>query len=34
MYKLLYLVRTEADFERVIALAIAGKDKFKQALKK
>lgn len=30
MYKLLYLIRTEADFERVVALAIAGKDKFKQ----
>ncbi|MBZ9577544.1 hypothetical protein KJA13_00690 [Patescibacteria group bacterium] len=30
MYKLLYLVRAEADFERVVALAIAGKDKFKQ----
>jgi hypothetical protein len=31
MYKLLYLVRSEADFERVVALAITGKDKFKQA---
>jgi len=31
MYKLLYLVKTEADFERVVALAIAGKDKFKQS---
>ncbi|GAI33041.1 unnamed protein product, partial [marine sediment metagenome] len=30
MYKLLYLVRGEPDFERVVALAIAGKDKFKQ----
>lgn len=30
MYRLLYLVRTEADFERVAAIAIAGKDKFKQ----
>lgn len=31
MYKLLYLVRSEADFERVVALAISGKNKFKQA---
>jgi len=31
MYKLLYLVRTEPDFERVNTLAIAGKDKFKQS---
>ncbi len=31
MYKILYLVRAEADFERVVTLAIAGKDKFKQA---
>ncbi len=30
MYKLLYLIRAEADFERVVALAIAGKNKFKQ----
>lgn len=30
MHKLLYLVRAEADFERVVALAIAGKDKFRQ----
>jgi len=27
---ILYLVRTEADFERVVALAIAGKNKYKQ----
>ena len=30
MYKLLYLVRAEADFERVVALAIAGKGRFEQ----
>ena len=30
MHKLLYLVRAEADFERVVALAIAGKDRFRQ----
>ena len=30
MYSILYLVRAEADFERVVALAITGKDKFKQ----
>ena len=28
--KILYLIRAEADFERVVALAIAGKDKFRQ----
>ena len=28
--KLLYLVRSEADFERVVCLAIAGKEKFDQ----
>lgn len=30
MHNILYLVRAEADFERIVALAIAGKDKFKQ----
>lgn len=30
MYKLLYLVRAEADFERVLALAITGKNRFDQ----
>lgn len=30
MHKLLYLIRAEADFERVVALAISGKDQFKQ----
>lgn len=31
MYKFLYLVRAEADFERVVALAIADKEKFRQS---
>lgn len=30
MHKLLYLIRAEPDFERVVALAISGKDQFKQ----
>ena len=30
MQKLLYIVRTEADFERVVCLAIAGKEKYEQ----
>lgn len=30
MHKLLYLIRAESDFERVVALAISGKDQFKQ----
>ena len=29
--KLLYLIRAEGDFERVVALAIAGKDKYEQS---
>ena len=30
MKKILYIVRTEADFERVVCLAIAGKEKYDQ----
>ena len=30
MERILYLIRTEADFERVVALAIGGKRKYKQ----
>ena len=30
MKKLLYIIRTEADFERVVCLGIAGKDKYEQ----
>lgn len=30
MQKLLYIIRTDADFERIVCLAIAGKEKFDQ----
>ena len=30
MKKMLYIIRTEADFERVVCLAIAGKEKYDQ----
>ena len=30
MKKILYIIRTEADFERIVCLAIAGKEKYEQ----
>ena len=30
MKKILYIIRTEADFERIVCLAIAGKEKYDQ----